>query len=248
MSDTRDKPGLNHGNAGNQQGTPRLHWSPPLAGHRTRRLENRRSGPASTVPALAIAPALDRRHQSHPVTSDTEQQPGPGAGLLFRLAFTYGGASGALASLWLLLEYAFGLHGDRLAIRQYSTLVAFAVPIASIALGVMRWRDHGLGGSIRFAQAFSCALAIGFVHAALFATCSLLYVASINPDFIPGLIDFQARTMEATGASTEEVADFRTAAAAHATARAYAFAVFAQTLLSTFIIALFASVVVRRKG
>ena len=176
-----------------------------------------------------------------------DQTPSPRGGM-FRHALIFGGLAGGAVIIWNLLEYAFGVHGEHLSIRPYTATASLVFPIGAIACGIMRWRDLALGGAIRFSQAFGCALAIGLVFAASVALFSWIYVAAINPAFIDTLIANQAALMEKGGSSAEEVQKAVADARAAATPSTYAFAIFAQMLLSVFVVALFASVIVRRRS
>ncbi|RME69500.1 MAG: DUF4199 domain-containing protein, partial [Verrucomicrobia bacterium] len=171
----------------------------------------------------------------------------PSFATLMRHAAIAGSLAAAGAFIWLLIEYALGFHGERLAQLQYMQMVGLAFPIAAIALGIMRWRDRVLDGRIRFSQAFGVGLAIGLFFAIDYAIFNWIYAAVINPGFIERIIEFQAQAMLEAGSTQEEVETAIEAARAHATAGSYGMAVAVQMLVASLIIALFAAVIVRRR-
>lgn len=168
--------------------------------------------------------------------------------MLARHALLYGAGAGAGFAIWILVEYAISSRGDHLGFVQYASLISFVFPVAAISVGIMRWRDRRLGGHVRFAQAFSCALAIGLVFALSVGLFLWLYAGVLNTDFVPTLIEQQGKLMAQSGASPEEIDAAVEAAKASATAGTYAFAVFSKMLTSALLIALFASIIVRRRS
>lgn len=166
---------------------------------------------------------------------------------MFRHALIFGGGAGVVVVIWNLLEFALGIHGERISWRSYTALASMIFPVAAIAYGLIRWRDEALGGLIRFREAFGCGLAIGLIFSAVVALFSWVYVAAINPGLIETLIAHQAVVMQEAGSTAEEIQKTTEAFRAQATAGGYAFAVFAQMLISVFLVTLFASILLRRR-
>lgn len=167
---------------------------------------------------------------------------------LMRHSVIFGLMAVVAAFVWLMIEYAFGFHSERIGSAQIMKMVGLAFPIAAIALGIMRWRDRNLGGQIKFSQAFGVGLGIGMFFAIGFSLASWLYVTAINPDFIETMLQFQGQAMIDAGSTLEEAEQAVENARQIATARTYATAVLIQMLLASLIISLFASIVVRRKS
>jgi hypothetical protein len=178
---------------------------------------------------------------------NTPESTPPPAASLFRHVLVYGGAAGLAVIIWNLLEYAFGVHGEHISMRAYTALVSMIFPVAAIAYGLIRWRDKALGGLIRFREGFGCGLAIGLVFSAVVGAFNWVYVSFINPEIIDVLIANQVVVMQEAGSSPEEIAQVTETTRASATPGAYAFAVFAQMLISVFLVALFASILLRRR-
>ncbi|BET68778.1 hypothetical protein ASA1KI_36960 [Opitutales bacterium ASA1] len=195
-----------------------------------------------------LSPPRAREIEQGPIVTNSDSLSTAPSPSLARHALFSGGIAGAAVVVWTLLEFAFGFHGERIHLRQYSGLAAMVFPIAAIALGIMRWRDRGLGGTIRFSQAFGCGLAIGMVFAAIVGAFSWIYVSMINPSFIESLLAQYPALMQERGMTPDEIAAAMEVARARSTAGGYAFEVFAQMLISAFLIALFASVIVRRRS
>jgi hypothetical protein len=158
----------------------------------------------------------------------------------------FGGIAGAVGAIWILLEYAFGFHGARISDIRITTAASLVVPVVAIMVGIMRWRDRMLDGSIRFTQAAGVALAIGLVYSIIVAAFSGIYAAFINRDFLSALLAFQAQMMRDAGFSADDIAK-QVEAGKHATATSLAYARFVFWLGTSLVVSLISALLVRKR-
>ncbi|MGH8019083.1 MAG: DUF4199 domain-containing protein [Opitutaceae bacterium] len=175
---------------------------------------------------------------------ETPSRPNPG---MFRHALIFGGGAGVAVIVWNLLEFAFGIHGDRISWWKYTGLASMMIPVAAIVIGLIHWRDKAFGGLIRFRDAFGCGLAIGLVFSATLAVFSWIYVGAINPGVIEAGIALRAVDMQEAGSTAEEIQKTTDLLRAKGTPGGYAFNLFALMLISLFFVSLFAAILLRRR-
>lgn len=168
--------------------------------------------------------------------------------LLARHAMFFGGVAGLIAGAWMMVDHALGFQTTRPDIGRITSLAALVVPVAATILGVMRWRDGPLGGSMRFAQAFGAALAIGLTFALVLAAAAWLHAAVIVPDLVMVKLEAYATALRASGRVQEaEIEPWLANARARATPASYAYQYFSATLIQNFVVALMAALAVRKR-
>lgn len=165
-----------------------------------------------------------------------------------RHALLYGAAAGAIGGGMMLADYALGFQTERAHIGRWTYLLGLVIPIAAVVLGMTSWRNHVLGGRIRFAQAFGMALAIGLVFAIVMGLTAWWQTAQLAPDLIHQRIDQQAiAAAQRPDANPEEIARQVELAKASATPRTYAKMMFTMALVHAFFVGLVAAITVPKK-
>jgi hypothetical protein len=174
--------------------------------------------------------------------------PGISLKLLVRHAALYGGIAGVLSGAWMILEYALGFQTVKPEIGRITALAALIFPVGAMILGVMRWRDRVLGGSMKFTQAFGAALAIGLVFSVVFAGAAWLHAGVLVPDLVITKIEAYATALRAAGkVPVADIDKWLETERARANAGTYAYQYFSGSLIQSLVIALMAAISVRKK-
>ncbi len=125
-------------------------------------------------------------------------------------ALKYGGISGLVMGVLFIASFLL-LGGeepdyDTAEVIWYTSII---LSLLVIFVGIRKYRDHDLGGSISFGQAFVTGLGIAAVAAFILAVFDTAYITLIDPEFFSRYMDFQIETMLAEGASDSEVTAVR---------------------------------------
>jgi hypothetical protein len=120
--------------------------------------------------------------------------------LLPRHALVFGGGAGLLGAGLNWAQFSLGFYG------LASGILLLFVPLIAIIVGVQRWRDGVLGGVIGFPQAFSAALAIGFVYALFQGGFAWLLLSHLEPGLADTIANYQRTALEEAGRSAEQIA------------------------------------------
>ena len=125
-------------------------------------------------------------------------------------ALKYGGISGLILAVLFALSLAiFGGEEPNYELSEVIGYVTMILSMLVVFFGIKSYRDDTLGGVISFKTAFLTGLGIAAVGALIFVAFDTVYVTLINPDFFNDYMAWQIETMQADGASTEEIKKVR---------------------------------------
>jgi hypothetical protein len=163
-------------------------------------------------------------------------------------ALTYGGIAGVLGGGLTIGVYALTQDSDDTSMAQWAYIAAMIIPIAAVILGMTSWRNHYLGGRIRFVQAFGMALAIGLAYALCIGGASWLQASKLSPDLIEKSIDqWAVMAAQQPDARPDDIAKQAEAYRKSTTPVTYAQDRFSRALMLSFFIGLIASITVPKK-
>jgi Protein of unknown function (DUF4199) len=94
----------------------------------------------------------------------------------------YGAITGVVILIWMILIYAF--HWQQDILNNYADYVTFLILAIGIYILVFHKREKENGGVISFKQAFQGGMSVSFVAALLIGAFLMLYVESINPNYV----------------------------------------------------------------
>lgn len=120
-----------------------------------------------------------------------------------RIILVYGAIAGAIVAASMLIPIGLGIHS--LVIGYLSMLVALAM----VFVGVKRYRDEHLGGTIRFATALGVGAAIAAIASLFYILAWELYLYVTDYGFMAEYAAGVIEARRAEGASTAELARMR---------------------------------------
>ncbi|WP_438482135.1 DUF4199 domain-containing protein [Oleiharenicola lentus] len=118
--------------------------------------------------------------------------------------FNFGLITGAAVCVWILLQYAFGLHTSHLAIGRYAGLLSNLIPVIALFL-VLRARQRDTwDGRLTFARGIFSGLQVMFVSSLIVYCFLSIYHHYINPSWIDHALEWKVAQLRAGG--SDEVA------------------------------------------
>jgi len=122
-----------------------------------------------------------------------------------KIILKYGLLAGMIVGVYIMVEYAIGLHGKYLEYGQYTGYVRYVLLAAGVFIGVRDTRDGERNGSISFWPAVWVGIRISFVAAAVITISELIYIQFVNPGFTEDYIAFMIAKLKAANATVEEI-------------------------------------------
>jgi len=89
---------------------------------------------------------------------------------------------------WILAEWGLGLHSRHIDLHATVTLLWIPLAMVLLVLGLLDLR-RARGGRLSYGQGLRAGLVIAVIVAVLSPLLQWLYLAVINPDFFPTMID-----------------------------------------------------------
>lgn len=86
--------------------------------------------------------------------------------------------------LWLLMEYALGLHGKYLNVEPFVFGLIILIPLTGIYWGIKAKRDRFYHGTISFVNALKSSLIITATTSVVTPLFVWLYIGAINPLYL----------------------------------------------------------------
>ncbi len=120
-----------------------------------------------------------------------------------RIIPVYGAIAGAIVAAAMLIPIGFGIHS--VVVGYLSMLAALTM----VFVGVKRYRDEHLGGTIRFAPALGVGLAIAAVASLCYVVAWEIYLYATDYAFMAEYADRVIEARRAEGASAAELARIR---------------------------------------
>ena len=99
---------------------------------------------------------------------------------------------------------------------RYGEVIGYTTMIVAFSLifvGIRKYRDQHMGGSISFGKAFQLGILVTLVASMIYVVGWMLLSDLMAPDFMEKYADFTIRSLEEKGASSEEIAETRATAA-----------------------------------
>ncbi len=121
------------------------------------------------------------------------------------LILKYGLLVGVIVGIYMMIEYAIGLHGEYLEYGQYTGYVRYVLLAAGVFIGVRDTRDGERQGNISFWPAVWVGIRISFVAAVVIAISELIYIQFVNPGFTDDYIAFMIAKLKAANVTVEEI-------------------------------------------
>lgn len=123
---------------------------------------------------------------------------------MVRIIVVYGAISGVILEALVFLAMALHPHGGLLG--MVFGYLAMLIALAFVFIGVKRYRDEALGGTIRFATALGVGSAIGAIALVFYVLGWEAYLASTGYRFAPEYARQAIAARQAAGASPAELA------------------------------------------
>jgi hypothetical protein len=93
-----------------------------------------------------------------------------------------------VALLWLVLEFAVGLHDKYISMHPFLTNL-FIIPAVAMMYLAIREKKMSLGGNITFVEALLCGVGVSVIVAILSPATQYLFHKYINPKFFENAIN-----------------------------------------------------------
>ena len=122
-----------------------------------------------------------------------------------KIAITYGILSGTITIMTLILGLMVSEGGSFLSSELFGYLTML-VALSMIFIGIKRYRDHELGGVIRFLPAFAMGLAIAAIAGVIYTLVWELYSISTDYAFIDSYVNSAIEAKRAAGLSGDGLA------------------------------------------
>ena len=122
------------------------------------------------------------------------------AGAMQRQILTYGGIAGFVIIVTMIIGIELG-HG-----QEWLGYLIMLVAFSTIFVAVKQYRDHTLGGVIRFVPAFLMGLGIAFTAGVVYVAIWELYTAMSGNDWMRAYADGMIEAKRTAGASAAEIA------------------------------------------
>jgi hypothetical protein len=123
---------------------------------------------------------------------------------MVRIILVYGAISGVILEALVFLAMALHPHGGLLG--MVFGYLAMLIALAFVFVGVKRYRDETLGGTIRFATALGVGAAIGAIALVFYVLGWEFYLATTGYSFAPDYARQAIAARRAAGASPAELA------------------------------------------
>lgn len=117
-----------------------------------------------------------------------------------RVILVYGAIAGAIVTAIMLLSIGNGVHS--VVLGYLSMLVALSM----VFVGIKRYRDEQLGGTIRFWTAIAVGLGISAIASLFYALGWEAYLYATDYRFMPEYTASLIEAQRAAGASAQEIA------------------------------------------
>jgi len=122
-----------------------------------------------------------------------------------KIIIKYGLLVGIIVGIYIMIEYAMGLHGKYLEYGQYTGYVRYVLLAAGVFIGVRDTRDGELAGGIGFWPAVWVGIRVSFIAAIVITISELIYIQFVNPGFTEDYIAFMIAKLKAANATVEEI-------------------------------------------
>lgn len=127
-----------------------------------------------------------------------------------KIVLTYGILAGAInAGMAYALTTVFGdelMHAN----AEWVGYTVMIIALAMIFVGVKQYRDHELGGVIKFGRAFLVGLYIALVASVIYVGVWEIYMNTAGGDFMEEYTTSYISQMEENGASAAEISEAET--------------------------------------
>lgn len=112
--------------------------------------------------------------------------------------FKYGLGTGALVCVWILLQYAFGLHTTHVAIGAYAGYISNLIPVLGMFL-LLRKKQRGIwDGRLSFARGIFSGVQMAIISALVVYSFLAVYHTFINPYWIDHMLEWKVAQLRAT--------------------------------------------------
>jgi hypothetical protein len=122
-----------------------------------------------------------------------------------KIILKYGLLVGVIVGVYMMIEYAIGLHGKYLEYGQYTGYVRYVLLAAGVFIGIRDTRDGERNGSIGFLPAVWVGIRVSFIAAIVITVSELIYIQFVNPGFTEDYIAFTVAKLKAANATVEEI-------------------------------------------
>jgi hypothetical protein len=150
----------------------------------------------------------------------------------------------ALSFIWLMLEYAVGLHDVYIEYQPVVSMLAVVIPVGFLFLGMRRKRDVDHDGVASWRQLFKTGMIITVFTALMLLPLQLVFHYFINPRFFDAMIQQAA---DRALANNRDPAQAQAEAAAYFNIKSYLLQSAIGILLFGTLLSVIYSFVLRRK-
>ena len=122
------------------------------------------------------------------------------------LTLRYGLAAGLIVAVPMCLMLTFAGHGSSWASSLFTGYLIMLLGLSLVFVGIKRFRDHALGGVIRFMPAFLMGLAISTVASVIYVVGWEITLAATDFKFIDDYSNASVEAVRARGATAADIA------------------------------------------
>lgn len=162
---------------------------------------------------------------------------------ILRPAMTYGLIIALVIILLAVLVWILGIEGVR-----WMQWVNWGAYLGVLYFCLKNWRDHHLGGYIRYGQALSAGILFMFFASVIYAFYNVLYLTWIDPTAVERMLDIMEEEYYKRGFTEEQVSAAMNFAAKLRGPGMQFFSVIVGTTFVGVIISLIVSIFVRKEG
>ncbi|POY38942.1 hypothetical protein C3K47_00110 [Solitalea longa] len=163
---------------------------------------------------------------------------------MIRTEFKWALVISLLNFIWLLLEYAVGLHDRYLSVLPYVTLFSIIIPVVFIRKALVEKRENEYLKNISFWQSMLSGSFITVVCSVISVFSMMIYFKLINPQFTDFMVEYVAKKAADNG---ENIAQASERARIYFSMKSYMQKAFGGTMLIGLLVTLFWSILIKRK-
>lgn len=161
-----------------------------------------------------------------------------------RTSYKWGIIIGSLGFVWLVGEFAFGLHDKYISSYAVITNFELIIPFVCTILGLREVKQKDYNGSVSFSDVFKEGLIMSAIAAVISVAGVFIYFKAINPGWTDFMINTCKQIAKVKGENISKAADF---AKMYYSMNSYIVQSFISTLGFGGVISLIVSMVIRNK-
>ena len=152
-----------------------------------------------------------------------------------------------LGFVWLLLEYAVGLHDKYVDYHPFISMFGIIIPIIGIRMAIKNKKDSN-NGKMTYAEGFKSGSFISVLSGVMAPVGLLIYTRIINPNWFDFMVKYSTRRALEAGLKGDQLTQSITYAQNYFNERSYVLQTCFGTIVSGILISAIVSLVLKTKG